>query len=407
MIVEFHVVQNLAPSNINRDDTGTPKNVVFGGARRARVSSQSWKRAIRKSFETEGLFTEDELGMRTKRVVKVVSEELDRLRTGGDRMQHLTVAAEAINSIVGVDDKSMKAITNAKSADDIDTSKIKTKYLVFSGKSGLCHIATLLDQHWNQVSAAKKDERDKAFKDLKGELSKCLDGNRAVDVGLFGRMLANLPDRNVDGATQFAHAISTHTVDIEFDYYTAVDDLKPDDNDGADMIGYVEYVAPTLYRYANVDTAQLLENLGNDEDLTRRTLQAFARSFVESLPGGKRTSMDSSTLPAVTFAVVRKTGRWSLANAFVQPIDQVIKSARRNGDPSAPRPDFVSVSIEEMAKEWEDIKRIYGDEQDLKTSALVRSKYEDPATRLGSRATDIADWLSFIDKTLVFTHENA
>ena len=43
-IVDVHVLQTVPPSNLNRDDTGSPKSATFGGVRRARVSSQAWKR---------------------------------------------------------------------------------------------------------------------------------------------------------------------------------------------------------------------------------------------------------------------------------------------------------------------------------------------------------------------------
>nr|WP_240030536.1 type I-E CRISPR-associated protein Cas7/Cse4/CasC [Thermus scotoductus] len=74
-----------------------------------------------------------------------------------------------------------------------------------------------------------------------------------MDLALFGRMLADRPELGVDAAAQVAHALSTHKVDREFDFYTAVDDLNPKEETGAGMMGDVEFYSATLYRYALVD----------------------------------------------------------------------------------------------------------------------------------------------------------
>ena len=72
MKIELHLLQNFAPSNLNRDDTGAPKDCDFGGYRRARISSQCFKRAIRQAFAEHQLFgkeTDEMLAARTKRLV--------------------------------------------------------------------------------------------------------------------------------------------------------------------------------------------------------------------------------------------------------------------------------------------------------------------------------------------------
>src|SRR5690606_30773078 len=155
---------------------------------------------------------------------------------------------------------------------------------------------------------------------------KSLDGGRAVDLALFGRMLADLPDRNVDAACQVAHAISTHRVSAEFDYYTAVDDLKPDDTSGADMIGTVEFNSACYYRYANIDLRQLVKNLkGEAEEVDAELAEAAVRAFLiasrDAIPTGKQNSFAARNAPSFFLAVVRDRGAWSLANAFVAPVN--------------------------------------------------------------------------------------
>jgi len=412
MIVEFHVIQNLGPSNINRDDTGTPKNVKFGGTRRARVSSQSWKRAIRDFFREEELFDETELGTRTKRLVKVISEQLHVLRPEGNRNEHVRTVTDVIGEAVGIDSKSNPALKLVEMNEPYDINAIKSKYLVYAAPSEITQIVEEISNQYDDLTSTKEDVRKKALGKFKNSLFEKIDGRKAIDIALFGRMLADLPESNVDGATQFAHAISTHTIEIESDYYTAVDDLKPDDNDGADMIGYVDYVAPTLYRYANIDVDQLKKNLGGDKGLTKRTVAAFARAFVETLPGGKRTSMDTSTLPAIAVAVVRDRGRWSLVNAFVEPVDRIIKNQefeilRDPNATSAYAPDPVTASIQLLAAEWQDISMLYGTGQRISTCVLVRSRYCDAATDLGPRTMSLEDWVSFASEGLSPDKANA
>ena len=66
MFVEVHVIQNYALSNLNRDDTGAPKTCEFGGARRARISSQCLKRAVRTYFREEAVIPSRQLSYRTR-----------------------------------------------------------------------------------------------------------------------------------------------------------------------------------------------------------------------------------------------------------------------------------------------------------------------------------------------------
>jgi CRISPR system Cascade subunit CasC len=180
-------------------------------------------------------------------------------------------------------------------------------------------------------------------------VDKLLDGGKAADLALFGRMVADLPDANIDAASQVAHAISTNKVSMEFDYYTAVDDLKPEETEGAGMIGTVGFNSACFYRYANVDTEQLKTNLGGDEELAHKTLEAFLRACVAAVPTGKQNSMAAHNPPSFIFAVVRRSGLWNLANAFLKPISY------------SPGGDLMENSLKALDGYWGRLSSVYDD----------------------------------------------
>jgi CRISPR system Cascade subunit CasC len=147
------------------------------------------------------------------------------------------------------------------------------------------------------------------------------DGGKAVDVALFGRMLADMPEKNQNAACQVAHSISTHTVEREFDFYTAVDDLQPEDTTGADMMGTVEFNSACFYRYAVVDWEKLMENLQGDKELAVKGLRAFLEGFVVAEPTGKQNTFAAHNPPEfVVLSVGKNTAPRNLANAFEIPV---------------------------------------------------------------------------------------
>jgi CRISPR system Cascade subunit CasC len=316
VFLELHILQNFAPSNLNRDDTGAPKDCELGGHRRARISSQCLKRAIRTEFRDRELLPSSNLAVRTKRLRdRLVSI----LTAAGKPEAEAAVAAEAALASVGI------AI-----ADDG-----KSQYLIYLGEDQIGGIADACLLAWDDLAAlapanaaepqrggrqTKKAARQGAPEAVTRAVRAALDGSKAADLALFGRMLADLPDRNTDAAAQVAHAISTNRVSMEMDFYTAVDDLKPDDTAGADMLGTVEFNSACFYRYSNVDLAQLSRNLGGDTELCRATVRAFLTAAVNAVPTGKQNSMAAHNPPSLVLAILRDAGLWNLANAFVRPV---------------------------------------------------------------------------------------
>lgn len=293
--IDYHVLQTVPPSNLNRDDTGSPKTAVFGGVRRARVSSQAWKRATRRDFKLH--LDRNDLGVRTKRAVELLAERITTANAGITRSDAEAMATATVEK-AGL---RVKAKRNAKESDSA-----QTEYLVFFSNQQLDRLATLA------LEAGEKGPDARSAK-------AAFDEHHSIDVALFGRMVANDADMNVDAACQVAHAISTHAVANEFDYYTAVDDEAPQDETGAGMIGTIEFNSATLYRYATIDVPSLLENLG-DPEATARATEAFTRSFITSMPTGKQNTFANGTLPDAVVVLIREGRPVNMVGAFEEAI---------------------------------------------------------------------------------------
>jgi CRISPR system Cascade subunit CasC len=360
MFVELHLLQNFAPSCLNRDDTNSPKDCEFGSTRRARISSQCIKRAVRSYFKKENLLPKDQLGLRTLRLLDELTDRM--VNAGKDREQARRVAETAIKGWgMGIKDDG------------------KTQYLIFIGDGAVSSLVQSCVNHWDilvqvasgQGEEAGKEPSDKSKKstkkagkaavpeDFKKALDAILGGDKAADLALFGRMLADLPHKNIDAACQVAHALSTNQMNMEFDFFTAVDDLSPKEETGAGMMGTVEFNSACFYRYANIDFSQLNQNLGNDVVLARKSVEAFLRAAVAAIPTGKQNSMAAQNPPSLVFAVVRDKGLWSLANAFVNPI----------------RPDgkkgLVEKSITSLEEYWNMLAGAYGEAGIQAKSVLI------------------------------------
>jgi CRISPR system Cascade subunit CasC len=297
-IAEFHVLQNFAPSNLNRDDTGAPKDAVFGGVRRARISSQCAKRAIRLMFNQHQLIGSGLLADRTKRVFS----RIDALLAERGRSDN----AKVIEAALAVIDLKLKK----KSAD----AEPQTEYLLFIGREEVGSLVAAIDEHYDQLAGGKPD------KAAKNAIESCLGSSNAVDVALFGRMLADRKDFNVDAAAQVAHAISTHRVDRDVDFFTAVDDFAPLDEAVSGMLGTVEFNSSCFYRYAKVDLDLLERNLGHHADMLLSTVTALLEGVVRAVPSGKQNTFAAHNPPAFVAVSVRRGMPVSLANAFERPV---------------------------------------------------------------------------------------
>jgi CRISPR system Cascade subunit CasC len=346
-LIEIHVLQNYAPSNLNRDDTGAPKDAFFGGTRRARVSSQCLKRSVRQHFTkavNQGRISGDAVAFRTKRVLdEVVSALVEAKGCSLDEAKEKTILALAAMELAVKEDG-------------------KSEYLLFLGKREIAKLAHVIKEQWHLIdkpfekgpegkkaAKAKKQAAQKADSALKKALEEVFDGGKALDVALFGRMLADMPKKNQHAACQVAHAISTHAVEREFDFYTAVDDLKPEDSAGADMMGTVEFNSACFYRYAVVDWEKLRENLQQDDELAASGLRVFLEGFVVAEPTGKQNSFAAHNPPEfVAVSVRRDAAPRNLANAFETAV-------------RAPRDESLTrKSAEALVKKAKALQAVYG-----------------------------------------------
>jgi len=350
MIVELHMLQNFVPSCLNRDDTNSPKECQFGGYRRARISSQCIKRAIRQYFEDNCLVSPESLAKRTKLLVSELAGRL--VKAGKTEEDARKASAEAIKAT---------AKLKLKGVD-------KTEYLLFIGEREIEAIASVILAHWVELTSPSPDK--KALETVGKEVLDKLNGGKASDLALFGRMLADLPDKNIDAACQVAHAISTHKVGVEFDFYTAVDDLQPKEETGAGMMGDIEFNSACYYRYANIDLGQLKKNLlgktidkatqeelEEASELAGKTVEAFIRAAVFAIPTGKQTSFSAQNPPDFILAVVRDNGTWSLANAFAKPV-------REQGN-------LIADSIAALVDYWNKLAGAYGSDSIKAKPALA------------------------------------
>ena len=323
-ILDVHVLQTVPPSNLNRDDTGSPKTARYGGVVRARVSSQAWKRSTRVAFD--GLLDRNELGVRSKRLVELVGDEI--------AVQDPSLTDRAFDLAKDVLGKANLKVARPRSG---DKALEESGYLVFLSNRQVSALAGLA------VDLGRNDEPISA-----PAARKAADSEHSIDLALFGRMVADDTELNVDAAAQVAHALSVHAVDNEFDYFTAIDDHKRADADedaGAGMIGTVEFNSSTLYRYATVDVDRLRDNLG-DSAATRRAVEAFTRAFVLSMPTGKQNTFANRTLPDAVLLMLRDSRPINLVGAF----EEAVKDDSR-----------ISASISRLAAHASEVHEAYGE----------------------------------------------
>ncbi|MFD0120187.1 type I-E CRISPR-associated protein Cas7/Cse4/CasC [Streptomyces virginiae] len=330
-ILDVHILQTVPPSNINRDDTGAPKSAVYGGVRRSRVSSQAWKKATRKAFED--LLDPAELGVRTKKVVEALTT---RIRAREESLSVEAVwpmAAEIIQAATGakIEAPARGSAAKAKSKDTTDDTASEplapqSSYLLFLSARQLDGLADLAIEGLGKKADPKVFVKESG---VKARAKQAASTRHSVDIALFGRMVADTTDINVDAAAQVAHALSVHPVDLETDYFTAVDDQNSDAETGAGMIGTVDFNSATLYRYAAVDIDLLTQNLdagltdGEDSGTpVRRAVEAFIEGFALSMPTGKLNTFGNNTLPDAVIVKLRSARPISFVGAFENPIAQ-------------------------------------------------------------------------------------
>lgn len=345
LFLDIHAIQTVPPANINRDDTGSPKTAQYGGVTRARVSSQSWKRAIRKYFNEIG--DVENVGIRSLEIVKYVANKIVE-KDESISLDDAIVMAE-------------KTINDGK----ISTKDHKAKALFF-----------MSDKQAEKLAQASIDKVTD-----KKQLEAILNDDISIDIALFGRMVADNTILNEDASCQVAHSISTHAIQSEFDFFTAVDDLAPEDNAGAGMLGTVEYNSSTLYRYANIALHDFYRQLEDKEETVNAT-KLFVKSFVESMPTGKINTFANQTLPQAVVVSLRTDRPLNMVSAFEEPIKS------DNG--------YVDKSIEKLFAEYTKYDKIL--DKPIFTAYLVLGDIE--ANDIGKSKASLNDLLVDLGKEI-------
>ncbi|WP_432157532.1 type I-E CRISPR-associated protein Cas7/Cse4/CasC [Streptomyces sp. bgisy153] len=387
IFLDVHALQTVPPSNLNRDDTGAPKTAVYGGVPRARVSSQAWKRAVRTYFRDEHLLDPSELGVRTKKVVELLADRIAAFDPAVERESALRLADETVKA-AGFKTEVPKRKADQAKKDHSPAPAPESKYLLFLSSRQLDGLARLALEGADDVTAFWKSKENKArAKDL-------ADTRHSVDIALFGRMVADVADINVDAAVQVAHALSVHRVDNESDYYTAVDDENTDEETGAGMIGTVDFNSATLYRYAALGVHQLAANLGQglreDEPATepvRRAVEAFVHAFAASLPTGKINTFAHHTEPDAVIVKLRTTRPISYVAAFEDPV-------RSDGG------GHLREAADRLAAYACDVERAYGDPDTTLTWVLRVGPATQKLAELGTESAALRELVTAVGQAV-------
>lgn len=314
--LELHIIQSVPVACLNRDDLNSPKTAIFGGVQRARVSSQSWKRAIREMAKE--ISPDDFKGSRTRYIIDPIMAELHALGKKGEDA-----------------DKLGQQIAAALATKDTDR---RVKTLLFSTEKELREFAK------TYVQASSPAARKKAIEAMIGKTPQ-----DAADIALFGRMVASDYTAKLEAASMFSHALSTHRVDNEIDFFAAVDD-RPNDDPGAAHTNTLEFNSATYYRFAALNLGMLADNehlasLSKEE--RKNVVRVFVEATIKAIPGARKNTMNGNTLPNYVLGIVRESGHpIQLVNAFETPI--------RHSQ------GYAAQSIEQLKAEYDKLAETWG-----------------------------------------------
>jgi len=299
MMIEIHMIQNHSPSNLNRDDLGAPKTCIFGGVTRARISSQCLKRSIRRSTEFSAALEKDG-GVRTRRLIELIAKEAAGEGKPPDKQHCEAIRKVFTDGGVGLKDESTFDI------------------LFFLPKSAI--------KKMGDAVLRGNGDLGKNFAEILGEFA------NTPDIALCGRMtefdakgdFASLKGKfTVEAALSAAHAISTHAVVNEVDYFTAADDV-PGQDAGAAHVNEAMFNSACFYKHFAIDFEQLKKNLADDADLACKTVRSFLEAAAKANPSGKQHAFAAFNPPDGILVEVKTKSATpvSYANAFAVPVPE-------------------------------------------------------------------------------------
>lgn len=340
--LQLHLLTSYAPSNLNRDDLGRPKTAMFGGTQRLRVSSQSLKRAWRTSEVFSGALA-GHVGTRTKSIGEYVRNALVERKMSPEKAEHWgRSVVEAFSGGAKVAKVEKAKATPKKGTKPTKVAASEDETATTPAPAGLkndqlIHLSAAEFNLVNQLIEKVAREGEVSPEQVSQLLT---NGRGSVDVALFGRMLAEAPEHNVNAAAQVAHALSVHRVTVEDDYFTAVDDLNSKEQTGAAHIGTNEFAAAVFYQYVCVNRTLLLESLDGTEALVSKALRALTEACATVSPSGKQATFGSPSRASYLLAERGSQQPRSLSVAFLKDVqgrqgDYVEDAIARLGDTRA------------------------------------------------------------------------
>ncbi|MEM9102449.1 MAG: type I-E CRISPR-associated protein Cas7/Cse4/CasC [Pseudomonadota bacterium] len=321
--IQLHLLTSYPPSNVNRDDLGRPKTAMMGGFERLRISSQSLKRHWRTSDMFENALS-DYIGTRTKRFgVQIYDVFIEK----GVKEKSALEWASEIAKVFG------KGKTASK---ENPRDVLLIEQLAHISPNEISDVMQLVDTLATENRAPEKEE-----------LALLKKQHRSVDIALFGRMLASSPEYDVEAACQVAHALSVHSVEVESDYFTAIDDLNTNtgDNRGSAHIDEGNFSAAVFYSYLCINKSLLIENLDGNEELANRAIQALTEAAAKVTPKGKQNSFASRAYASYIRAEIGEQQPRSLSVAFLKPV---------NGD------NHIEEAIQRLEQQVDHFDKVYG-----------------------------------------------
>lgn len=342
--LNIHMLKSHSASCLNRDESGMPKDLHFGGTRRLRISSQCLKYAMRNDAEFEKLFGGSAL--RTGHLYGLIRYILstDKYRNTDPR-----VVCYAVNA--GMKDKT----TTAWTMDEVDSIiSVIEKYAAEDAKGYGVFPNFNPDFLDEEKDEDNKKTKHTPIKELDKLLVKELEKvpSMPMDVCIGGRMCAESIFGDVEAAVSVAHAFTTHAFDNDIDSFIAHDDLR---EKGASHLGELEFGSGVFYSYMNVNLGVLAKNMGCPGDIGKAlgAVSELLSVISRANPGGKQTNFASFPYADYMMLTLSDSQPLSLANAFEKPV--------RSSE------GYMDQSIAELEKYWNKLSIAY----DVKDSVAV------------------------------------
>ena len=335
--VQFHLLTSYPPANLNRDDLGRPKTAMMGGEPRLRVSSQSLKRAWRTSDVFESAL-KGHIGIRTKEMgVQIFNDLYEKGINKKNALEWTKLITAQFGKLKTLPENEKKKLK------ELDEKERLKKELKETEIEQLAHFSPEEQQLIDSLVTAIAEQKRKPEK---SELALLRKKHTAADIALFGRMLASSPKFNTDAAAQVAHAVSVHSIVVEDDYFTAVDDLnRGEDDAGAGHLGETEFAAGLFYLYVCIDKELLIKNLSENKELANKTLGALIECAATIAPTGKQNSFGSRARASYMLCETGNQQPRSLSVAFLKPVQ---------------KGDMLSTAIKQLSTTMENMDKVYG-----------------------------------------------